>query len=213
MLDSSSENLRKTNDDIPLLCSGWQLYRSGTKVVFHNFFVSLNRVTPKGLFRSGVTSSCFPHGFFSSPPYNSELTPTGLYSRGCAINLITSTTPGLQACLTQHMWMVSDRFWRSGLTRSQEKLPWGVRSASCLRLIIEASLQAWLNLVLPTSKATQKLEITWFIHSPTVLCWTWRSAWLSHAQSPSSPFACGFQQKAIFQPFAQVYQLFEILHM
>lgn len=171
MLDSSSENLHKTNDDIPLLCSGWQLFRSGTRLVLLNFVVSLNRVTPKGLFRSGATSSCFRHGFFSSPPYNSELRPTGLFSRGCAINLITSasTTPGLHACPTAHV-----RGFRPFLTawpyQKPGKIALGVKPASCLRLIIQTSFQAWLNLVLPTSKATQKLEITWFIHSLTVVC-------------------------------------------
>lgn len=216
VLVSSSENLHKPNYFISFLHSGWQLFRLGTRLVFLNFFSSFNRVIPKGLFRSGVTSSCFPpRGCFCSPLYIRELRPTGLYSCGTAINLTTpaSTTLGLHACPMAHVHLCSllPTAWHY---QEPSKIALGVRSPSCLRLIFQTSFQAWLNLILPTSKTTQKSKsaVTQLTHSPAVLYWAWHATWLSTTHSPSSPSACGFQQKAVFQPCAPVYQLFEILY-
>lgn len=70
----------------------------------------------------------------------------------------------------QHQVHGFRQFLTDWLYQKLGKIALGFKSVSCLRLIIQMSFQVWLNLFLVTSKATQKLEITRFIHLPTVLC-------------------------------------------
>lgn len=60
MLVSSRENLHKSNDNTPLLHSGRQLFRSGTRLVCLNFFFLFKQSNPKRSFQVRSDQFLFP---------------------------------------------------------------------------------------------------------------------------------------------------------